>query len=243
MDKITEHKFEEMVNEFKSRTSQIQSEIASLDKSLNAVKESISNRFEEVKRQMIEDSKVAFDIIKSIRFSHFVDYNGIYSGDTSYECKSNSLENGKEKTDTFYISYEERSNYSYKFLKVHSPSAPDLYLHTEVMSYTDFFEKKSLDYITEKQNYIKYFENQFYTDLITITKKAIDIKLEHDEKILKDRKAAFANIESISETKENHWSEYIMYLLKWSSEHADKEFAGMSPACYDEWLDNERGEE
>ncbi len=36
-----------------------------------------------------------------------------------------------------------------------------------------------------------------------------------------------------------NWSDYIKYLHKWAVEHDDAEFKGNSPACYDEWRDNE----
>lgn len=35
------------------------------------------------------------------------------------------------------------------------------------------------------------------------------------------------------------WSKYISYLKQWADDHQDPTFAGMSPACYDEWNDNE----
>lgn len=35
------------------------------------------------------------------------------------------------------------------------------------------------------------------------------------------------------------WNEYIEYLQMWACEHKSPAFAGNSPACYDEWLDNE----
>lgn len=41
----------------------------------------------------------------------------------------------------------------------------------------------------------------------------------------------------------NKWNGYIEYLLTWAEEHDDLAFAGNSPVCYDEWLDNECEEE
>lgn len=35
------------------------------------------------------------------------------------------------------------------------------------------------------------------------------------------------------------WEKYIEYLKKWVEEHSGKEYAGMSPVCFDEWEDNE----
>lgn len=39
----------------------------------------------------------------------------------------------------------------------------------------------------------------------------------------------------------SYWQRYIAYLKEWAETHSGEEFAGMSPACYDEWLDNESG--
>lgn len=35
------------------------------------------------------------------------------------------------------------------------------------------------------------------------------------------------------------WNLYIEYLKQWADNHSSPEFAGMSPAGFDEWLDNE----
>lgn len=40
-----------------------------------------------------------------------------------------------------------------------------------------------------------------------------------------------------------NWKRYLKYLRKWAKDHKDKACYGMSPACYDEWLDNEGDEE
>ena len=35
------------------------------------------------------------------------------------------------------------------------------------------------------------------------------------------------------------WKKYLKYLHKWADEHSNKNFYGMSPVCFDEWIDNE----
>lgn len=39
------------------------------------------------------------------------------------------------------------------------------------------------------------------------------------------------------------WNNYIEYLIKWAEAHKGIEFEGMSPVCYDEFLENEEEEE
>lgn len=41
----------------------------------------------------------------------------------------------------------------------------------------------------------------------------------------------------------NKWQQYIDYLREWGMMHENPASAGSSPACYDEWLDNEYGDE
>lgn len=45
------------------------------------------------------------------------------------------------------------------------------------------------------------------------------------------------------EKSKSLWQDYILYLYNWTAEHSDCEFAGCSPACYQEWLDCENEEE
>lgn len=37
----------------------------------------------------------------------------------------------------------------------------------------------------------------------------------------------------------NRWQQYINYLRNWVNDHESPMFSESSPACYDEWLDNE----
>lgn len=43
----------------------------------------------------------------------------------------------------------------------------------------------------------------------------------------------------IATDENDRWSKYINYLIEWAMEHSGVEYDGMSPACYDEWCDNE----
>ena len=38
------------------------------------------------------------------------------------------------------------------------------------------------------------------------------------------------------------WQQYIQYLKDWAEDHSSELCDGMSPVCYDEWLDNEYAE-
>lgn len=39
------------------------------------------------------------------------------------------------------------------------------------------------------------------------------------------------------------WTRYLLYLRDWTYIHMNREYEGMSPVCYQEWLDNEYIEE
>lgn len=38
------------------------------------------------------------------------------------------------------------------------------------------------------------------------------------------------------------WTQYITYLHKWANDHKDQAFYGCTPACFEEWYDNEYAE-
>lgn len=40
-----------------------------------------------------------------------------------------------------------------------------------------------------------------------------------------------------------HWNNYIEYLKDWANQHSEPENEGMSPACYDEFLENDLDDE
>lgn len=42
---------------------------------------------------------------------------------------------------------------------------------------------------------------------------------------------------------EREWTAYLEYLKEWALTHSGVEYYGMSPACFDEWSDNEAEEE
>lgn len=42
---------------------------------------------------------------------------------------------------------------------------------------------------------------------------------------------------------ECQWWRYISYLINWAMSHHDEMYTGMSPACFDEWCDNEDSDE
>lgn len=41
------------------------------------------------------------------------------------------------------------------------------------------------------------------------------------------------------EDEDDKWKAYLNYLVEWAFNHQDDEFAGMTPACYDEFCENE----
>ena len=40
-------------------------------------------------------------------------------------------------------------------------------------------------------------------------------------------------------SKVSNWNNYIEYLKDWATQHQEEANEGMSPACYEEFLDNE----
>ena len=48
---------------------------------------------------------------------------------------------------------------------------------------------------------------------------------------------------SLDEMDMKEWNKYLEYLNEWAKSHSSIEFYGMSPACFDEWCDNEAEED
>ena len=49
-------------------------------------------------------------------------------------------------------------------------------------------------------------------------------------------------ITALGQYKKLLWEEYLDYLSSWALHHSDITNYGMSPACFDEWEDNEEEE-
>ena len=47
---------------------------------------------------------------------------------------------------------------------------------------------------------------------------------------------------TIPHTIGRQWASYCEYVSRWADDHASMESYGMSPACFDEWVDNEEKE-
>ena len=47
----------------------------------------------------------------------------------------------------------------------------------------------------------------------------------------------------VDHDSDSQWERYINYLCSWALSHNDEEYAGMSPASFEEWRDNENAEE
>lgn len=43
----------------------------------------------------------------------------------------------------------------------------------------------------------------------------------------------------VDDDEDDKWKAYLNYLVNWAFDHQGKEFAGMTPACYEEFLDCE----
>lgn len=47
---------------------------------------------------------------------------------------------------------------------------------------------------------------------------------------------------SEEENKNYLWRQYLQYLRDWSTSHSSPEFYGMTPPCFNEWIDNEHSD-
>lgn len=64
---------------------------------------------------------------------------------------------------------------------------------------------------------------------------------EENEEYLREKKdkAQMDDFEKTDRQFELAWKGYLDYLKKWADNHSEITNYGMSPSCFDEWLDNE----
>lgn len=63
--------------------------------------------------------------------------------------------------------------------------------------------------------------------------------LEHEFKQLEQSGLSISNWLITDYDDESDRARYLNYLIDWVFDHIGEEFTGMSPACYDEWRNNE----
>ena len=56
---------------------------------------------------------------------------------------------------------------------------------------------------------------------------------------MKIRYDKYDNAEFQQECYDTQWERYLKYLMMWILDHRDNCYEGMSPACYDEFCDND----
>ena len=66
--------------------------------------------------------------------------------------------------------------------------------------------------------------------------------LDTFEKSLDQSNCKIENAIILDKDSDSTHERYLNYLMSWIADHHEDEFKGCSPACFDEWLDNE-GEE
>mgnify|MGYP003550216568 CR=1 FL=1 len=243
MNKELNTQLEILMADFNKRQEEICNEIANLEKSTNAIKNSILKEYSIVEKAFVED---LYDVMKIAKLlsdkkchegtSKWSDEYDMFSVFTS---SNETLERRfyfDTETDNIHVTFKKLTEYSPKEEFICHPVNNALTITSQTRYYTETYNKY------RKEAVIHYYKSgMFKEDVIKAISELTKKRIENYESILKTHKRILENAEPI-EVNDSHWSDYIMYLLKWSSEHADKEFAGMSPACYDEWLDNEMKE-
>ena len=237
MNKEFNEKVNELLADFEKRQEEICNEISNLEKSTNAIKDSILKEWEIVEKSIIEEIEYATKIIYNITKCN---NNYYYSEHSQYRKEFFVFHSCNYEYTNSVVIYSSEIGFSKISFKLDDwyyvkPNNNKL----ELFNNNDFFKTFEPIY---KEFIIKIYKSGKFTEqVIQCIQSAINSTLNEYNVTLESNKRILENVQPITKN-DTHWSDYIMYLLKWSSEHADKEFAGMSPACYDEWLDNEQGE-
>ena len=67
--------------------------------------------------------------------------------------------------------------------------------------------------------------------------------LDTFEKSLDQSNCNIENAIVLDKDSDSTHERYLNYLMSWIADHHEETFKGCSPACFDEWLDNEGGED
>lgn len=241
MNKELNTQLEALMTDFNKRQEEICNEISNLEKSTNAIKDSILKEYDIVEKSIVEDMYDVMKIAKllSDKDCYYEDsdwslwYENFSVFTSSEESYQRNFYFNTEKND-IYVTFSRGTHYSSSDYFTCKPENNTLVITAKSNCHNDNYRKETV---------IQYYKSgMFKDDVIKAISKLTQRRIENYERTLETHKRILENAEPIK-VNDSHWSDYIMYLLKWSSEHANKEFAGMSPACYDEWLDNEKGED
>lgn len=233
MDKELNAKIEEMLKDFNAKNEEMMAKIENLKKSENTIKDSFIENYKEIERTMKESIDYCKQLIRTL-FVTNKEYINFESRSSKWRILTvKSLVTGKDISNSFYIYFHSGNvDYSIAWASNGNPSH----------SGHSWFYFGDNHRIEVEQAFAEwYLSGGFTEDLFGLMKSYINLYLQQQESEINRLQSVLENAQPITKN-DTHWSDYIMYLLKWSSEHADKEFAGMSPACYDEWLDNESEE-
>jgi len=93
----------------------------------------------------------------------------------------------------------------------------------------------------EKARYI-YVSNLYLTDTETSLLSETLNLLSETLYSRQDKQGVLRFLLVKVDKRAGNWNNYIEYLKDWARQHEEIENDGMSPACYDEFLDNEKGD-
>lgn len=234
MDKELNVKIEEMLKDFNTKNEEMMAKIENLKKSEQTIKDSFLENYKEIEKTMVESLVYCRQLLNTLFMTDkkYIKFSG-RAADWS-EMTVKSLVDGNDYTSSFYIYFQgsDKVNYSIGFRNAS---------YSSIGSHGWFYFNTTYGIETYQTIAEWYLSGRFTEDLLGLMRFYIKNYLEQQESEINRLQSVLENAQPITKN-DTHWSDYIMYLLKWSSEHADKEFAGMSPACYDEWLDNESEE-
>ena len=85
---------------------------------------------------------------------------------------------------------------------------------------------------------------RYYTLVETcVTAEGKNTAVEKTENVLRGKPQGVEYEASVVLDADTVHKAYLQYLSRWIFEHYEDEFKGCSPACFDEWLDNEYKED
>ena len=218
-----------LVSNFNGEVKTLQNELQNLKKTSEAIKISMLSRFDEVRSKMKEDAELVLNLLNNISIDSFVSRtNGIYELENAFEYFSILTSCNNKCIIQYYFDHIGNRLSSVKIIFETSTYRDSISTVNCVQCSSDYDD-------AEKERIISMYDSgEYRTGLLKAVQSYLyRIKQAYNQTI-SFNKNIIKNSSYQSECNTN-WNGYIMYILKWASEHTDDSNFGESPKSYIEW--------
>lgn len=218
-----------LISNFNGELKPLQNELQNLKKTSDAIKVSMLSRFDKVRSKIKEDAELALNLLNNININSSVSSPyWYYEYSNSFEYFSILTSCNQRIVIQYYFKHTGNKLSSVE-IKFKTTS------HLDEVSAVDCVQCSSdYDDINKEMIISMYDSGEYHTGLLKTVQNYLSRIKENYNKIISFNKNIIQKSSYQSECNTN-WNEYIMYILKWASEHTDESNFGDSPKSYIEW--------